>query len=184
MAGELRYKVLRDTDPENPREHENISVMHCAHQRYTLGDEGAETPFVDNDWRAKVQRPDVLLWLPIYMYDHSGLAFQHTPFSCQWDSGLLGWQYVLRAKAAETWPHVTDEDELKERAAEAMKDELETYGHFISGEVYGYQITDEDDEDVDSCWGFIGDDIDTNGMLDAVGEEHAEGLRKAWEEKT
>ena len=183
MAGTFSYKVLRDTDPENPRDNDNVGVMHCAHGRYTLGDKGAETPFVDDDYRAKKQRPDVLTYLPIYMYDHSGLAFAHTPFSCQWDSGLLGWHYVTREKAAETWPHVTDEDELIERAVELMKGELEEYGHFIDGEVYGFQILDENDEDIDSCWGFVGTDIETNGMLDAAGKEHAEGLRKAWEDR-
>lgn len=178
----MKYKIIRDTDAESPRDDDNVGTMHCGHQRYTLGDKDAPTPFVDDDYRAKVQRPDVLTYLPIYMYDHSGLAFSHTPFHCPWDSGLLGWHYVTREKAAEAWPSVTDEDELIERAVACMNTELEAYGHFISGEVYGYQVINEDGEEIDSCWGFIGDDIETNGMLD-IGAEHAEGLRKAWEER-
>ena len=183
MSNQNTYKILRDPEPENPREWEPAAVMHCGHQKYILGDKDAATPFVDDDYRAKVQRPDVLTYLPIYMYDHSGLAFKHTPFDCQWDSGLLGWHYMTRESAAESWPHVIDEDELIERAHELMADELRVYDDYIGGEVYGYQIHDAEGNELDSCWGFIGTDIETNGMLDACSAEDAEGLRNAWESK-
>lgn len=34
---------------------------------------------------------------------------------------------------------------------------LQEWTHYIDGEVYGYIITDKEGNDVESCWGFIGD---------------------------
>ena len=38
--------------------------------------------------------------------------------------------------------------------------EIDTYNEYLHGEVYGFQVTPEDDdtEILDSCWGFFGDD--------------------------
>ena len=35
-----------------------------------------------------------LVYLPVYLYDHSGLVLQTTPFSCPWDSGHVGIIYT------------------------------------------------------------------------------------------
>ena len=50
---------------------------------------------------------------------------------------------------------------LKERVKQYLINEVETYDQFLTGDVYGYIITelDEDEEyDIDSCWGFYGED--------------------------
>lgn len=178
----LTYRVWRDPDPDNPRRWDNVGTMHCAHQRYSFGDSKATTPWVDGDYRAKVLRDDVLVWLPIYMYDHSGITVSHTPFSCQWDSGLLGWHYVTKKAAAENRPDLQG-SELIERCKDAMADELKTYDEYLQGDVWGYTITDEEGDEVDSCGGFYGDDIDQNGLLDSAGMEHFKGLLAAWSER-
>ena len=33
---------------------------------------------------------------------------------------------------------------------------MEEYGKYVDGDCWGYVIQDEEGEDVDSCWGFIG----------------------------
>jgi len=44
---------------------------------------------------------------------------------------------------------------------------LRSYSQWANGEVYGYTLTDyRTGDDVDSCWGFIGDDEITTGVLD------------------
>lgn len=43
-----RLKIERDSDPLNPRtDHDNADVMYCEHSRYTLGDDGADKPYVE-----------------------------------------------------------------------------------------------------------------------------------------
>jgi hypothetical protein len=58
-----------------------------------------------------------------------------------------GYVYVSRAE----WP---DEDGAR-KAAVSLVEEWNTY---LSGDVYGYVIRDEDGADLDSCWGFYGMD--------------------------
>lgn len=36
--------------------------------------------------------------LPVYLYDHSYLSISTTKFSCQWDSGQVGWIYATKEK--------------------------------------------------------------------------------------
>lgn len=39
--------------------------------------------------------------------------------------------------------------------AEALKQEVATYSDYFGGNAYGY-IVEQDAEEVDACWGFIG----------------------------
>jgi len=50
-----------------------------------------------------------------------------------------------------------------------MKGEVETYDQFLTGDVYGFQVVDSDDEVIDSCWGFYSDE----GVKDAISEAKA-----------
>lgn len=177
------YTIEHDPNNEGPRvENENLGVMHCAHQRYTLGDKGVDTPFVDDDYRAGVLRADILVCKPIYMYDHGGITISHGEFSCSWDSGLLGWHYMTRSVAEENWPNTTG-DELIASVENCLKAELEEYDDFLQGNVFGFQVLDADGDEYEAGWGFIGSNIETNGMLDNVGTEHHAGLRAAWEKR-
>lgn len=38
MSKHYVYKIVRDEDPMNPRENDNLGTMYCAHRRYNLGD--------------------------------------------------------------------------------------------------------------------------------------------------
>lgn len=49
--------------------------------------------------------------------------------------------------------------DAEEDALALVKGEMETYAAYANGEVYGYTVTrDEDEDEVDSCWGYYGDD--------------------------
>jgi hypothetical protein len=43
--------------------------------------------------------------------------------------------------------------------------EVKAYDDFITGNAYGYEIA-KDGEDIDSCWGFSGDDFEGNGLIE------------------
>lgn len=67
------------------------------------------------------------------------------------------------------------------RGAEAsLKLEVETYDEYLRGKCYGYVLSKvltcdhghEHEEELDSCWGFLGDDFETNGVLDNLGGEY------------
>lgn len=180
------YKIHRDEDAGSPRrENDNLGVMALKHGRYDLGDKDAELPFVNGDWREGTLRDDVFLCKKVYLYDHGGITISHSPFSCQWDSGMVGWHYITKQALLDNWPDIdlASEDAMQ-KANDILDGELEEYDAYLQGEVWGYTITDEEGDEVDSCWGFIGDDPDTNGILDQAGSEHKDGLREAWNRRS
>ena len=40
---------------------------------------------------------------------------------------------------------------------ELMDAEVESYNDYLTGNVWGYEIVDEDGDILESCWGFVGD---------------------------
>ena len=58
--------------------------------------------------------------------------------------------------------------ELEDKVTKALIQEIETYDQYLEGDIWGYIVFDEDGEEIDSCWGFYGDDIDKNGIADCA----------------
>jgi hypothetical protein len=158
----LTVKIFPDSDPESPREWDNLGTMVCFHRRYNLGDKDHDfkTPeefnkFLENNY-------DELVVLPLYLYDHSGITMNTTGFSCPWDSGQVGWIYVDHSKIKNEFG-VVDVEKIKKQ----LRCEVETYDQFISDQVYGYKIF-RDGEEVDSCWGFYGLDCCTEEAVNSA----------------
>ena len=61
-------------------------------------------------------------------------------------------------------------EKRREKVREWLEGEIETFDQYIRGDVYGF-IVEEDGEEIDSCWGFYGEDPRTNGMSDYVDDE-------------
>lgn len=77
------------------------------------------------------------------------------------------WSYLTRPLTDKTW---------RGRAVEAMKGDVELYDKMLTGDVYRYTLYERepgDDEDdwnqLDSCWGFFGSDIEESGILYEIG---------------
>jgi hypothetical protein len=75
------------------------------------------------------------------------------PFSCPWDSGQVGWIYATWQKIVSEWG--PGKGAMK-KAEKCLLAEVEEYDQYLTGDVYGYIIEDEEGETVDSCWGFFG----------------------------
>lgn len=105
---------------------------------------------------------------PVSLYDHSGITM-YLGSDKGWDCGTVGWIYADKKdfEHKENW---------REDAFECIKEEVKTYDQYLTGDVYGYIVEeyreeDDDWEEIDSCWGFFGDNIEANGMLDSIGLE-------------
>lgn len=99
--------------------------------------------------------------LPLYLYDHSGITMSTSSFSCPWDSGQVGIIHCTMAKARDEWgekhnPGITDE-EIRKKAIACLVAEVKTYNDHLTGNVYGYVAEDENENHIDSCWGFFPD---------------------------
>jgi hypothetical protein len=90
--------------------------------------------------------------LPIYMLDHSGIALATSPFTCPWDSRMVGFIWFTEADCKK-WGLKDDETV---NITQQLTAEVETYGKYVNGECYGYAMREEDnyDDEQDSCWGF------------------------------
>lgn len=182
-----KYIVIKsDIDPYSPREDDNLGTMVCFHSGYNLGDKDhsvyledkydetrkrwTKVPMLDD---TEITDKDFII-LPLYLYDHSGITMNTTGFSCQWDSGQVGIIFISKEKAREeySWKYITKA--RQERIENYLKGEVETYDQFLRGDIYGF-VCHEDGVEKDSCWGFYGDDITTNGMIDNIGKEFYEG---------
>ncbi len=101
-------KIFYDPDAESPRDWDNLGTLICGHSRYTLGDKhsfsgGREFLLdlcnlnddcdLDVDQLAK-RAEKIAIILPVFLYDHSGLAMNTKGFHCPWDSGQVGFIYV------------------------------------------------------------------------------------------
>lgn len=158
----LKVNVVPDQDPVNPRkEWDNLGTLVAWHRRYDIADGHTwDTPEEFREWWKSNGRGGVLL--PVYLYDHSGLRVATAPFSCPWDSGQVGFIYVEREK-------ILREKITKETARKVLEGEIETLDHYLSGSVYGYEVVDEDTEEVvDSCSGFFGDEEEARAEGEAA----------------
>ncbi len=170
-----KIKVYQDSDPLNPRkEFDNLGTMVCFHGRYDLGDEHSFEN--DGDLYKQIQeREGDFIHLPLYLYDHSGITMSTGPFSCPWDSGMVGIIFITKQKIREEYSVKRISANLLERVKTYLQGEVETYDDYLTGNVHGYVIEDPDDSKEhdgiqDSCWGFYGDTdymvSEAKGMID------------------
>lgn len=100
---------------------------------------------------------DELVMCPVSLYDHSGLNIYIGSPQCRWDSGYVGFIYQTKQDTLHNLSDAT-EDNWKDIAMKHMEAEMETYNYYVSGQVYGYVIEDEEGDEIDSCWGYFGDE--------------------------
>ena len=130
-----KYELVRDDEPINPREDDNIGKMICFHKRYHLGDKHSFRHDDYNSWdemEAGVLRelgPGVVL--PLYLYDHSGQSISTTPFGCPWDSGQVGFIYASKADILREYGGKILTKKKKEQAISLLIGEVNTYDTYL-----------------------------------------------------
>lgn len=100
------------------------------------------------------------LMLPLYLYDHSGLAMSTESFSgraphAEWDSGQVGWIYVSKEDALREFDADKMTGAIRQKADALMRSEVAAYDSYLRGECYGFELY-KNGELSDSCWGFMG----------------------------
>lgn len=193
-----RLTIEPDHEPESPREWSNLGKMVCWHSRHNLGDEQRrDNPSewlremfhdetgndLDYNYGGNEERYDkaVVRWvdrnlvmLPLFLYDHSGLAMSTSSGrfrvfdSAGWDWGQVGFIYVTRANVLKEYSAKRLTKSLREKVLGVLRSEVEVYDQYLRGDIYGFTIETVDGEHINSCWGFYGHDPKKNGMVDHI----------------
>ena len=114
--------------------------------------------------------------LPVFAYEHGGIALKTTEFSCPWDSGQIGYAYITTEQIASKLGFKKGAKGRKKAAETLLKGEIQTLSSWANGEIYGFTL-EEGDELVESIGGFYEwKDFDTllDEMKENVSEEHRE----------
>ncbi|WP_428929540.1 hypothetical protein [Marinibacterium sp. SX1] len=163
-------KIYHDPDAESPREWCNLGTLICWHRRYRLGDcHQFDSPkaflrdLADVSDQSNLSLVQLLdraernaILLPVFLYDHSGLAMNTIGFHCPWDSGQVGIVYATLEAVREEFGVKRVTKALREKAEDILRGEIVSYDAYLGGRVYGYVI-EQDGEEIDACWGFVGD---------------------------
>src|SRR3990167_6184101 len=146
--------IYQDADPMDPRkEFDNGGVMVCLHRSYDLGDRKPTDTELRAARNGSLERylrryQQAVAVLPLGLLDHGGLYMYvgsgpHWTDGAGWDSGCVGFIYLSASEGVEN-------------PESLLRAEVEEYNQYLTGECYGYVVKDEEDEVVDSCWGFYG----------------------------
>lgn len=173
-------KIQYDPYAESPREWDNLTKIIAFGSYSHLGEKHNLNANDFNDWdenKAGVMKQyDVAIIEPLYMYSHSGQTISTSPFSCKWDSGQLGWIIITKEDLRNNWSLKRISKKYRLMANDILEAEVKTLDQYISGDVYGFDIEDEEGDSEDSCWGFFGDELKENGILDHLSEEDREAV--------
>ena len=191
----MKIVIEQDQDPmETPRGWENLGVMVCFHSRYNLGDETDLKQSMFEGWEeleAHLLRPcdeenddlgpgvGATHVLPLYLHDRSGITMNTTGFTGGWDSGQVGFIYALEAQRVALGI-------AKENVEEQLRLEVQTYDQYLTGDIWGYSILDDEDDDheVDSCWGLFGREYAEEMAEEALRDALTDSFENRMKEKS
>lgn len=93
----------------------------------------------------------------LYLYDHSGITMNTTGFSCNWDSGKVGFIYADKDEIRKEYDIKRITKNVIKEVEERLISEVAVYDQYISDTAYRYTI-EKDGEHIDSCSGYYDTD--------------------------
>ena len=150
-------KVFYDSCAESPAYNRDMFGTMFNQGRYYFENRKIEEILEPDEDGGYFVNPDYI-YVRVYIYDHSGITIwsSREPEKTGWDSGLLGFYAVEKTKAEKEFGDLSDPDNM-EKVLKLLEAEVEEWDTYCRGDIYGFEVFDEDDCLIDSCWGFYGD---------------------------
>lgn len=180
-------RILEDDDADNPRNWDNLGIIAYANREFLLGEEeisNAIGVIFDNwndlelAWYAYKYKADEIeeetaeelmelgkkaikeyniISLPVYIYNHSGIAINTVGFRSAWDSNRTGFIYTDKNRMK---MYMCDKADAKEISDE-LRNEIEIFDNYLAGDTFVYKVSNKNGETVNIVGGYYGsDDID------------------------
>lgn len=189
----LTFSLIYDYDCSSPREDNDGNVAHFfsnPHSRSGCVDNIDDSMAILNSLAKQLNIPDyydleqfdliraiekadpnkeVIVVEPLYKFEHSGVIYNTSPFTCPWDSGQIG--YIF--STINDFKSVGLEWNA-EKAKEYIKGELDLYNNYISGECYGFRVEEKStcnscsadhEEELIGVWGYVGEQNEIIKMI-------------------
>ncbi len=139
----MEYKIIHDESGTDFWDFEDRVTFISGHRDYSS--QGTKYKLIDfSDMSEIVDEFKDKEIVKVYASIHGNIALSLNSFNCRWDSGLFGLLVFEKGEFGEN--------------NQGLKDFITSWAAWLNGEVYGYVITNSQEEEVDSCWGFIGYD--------------------------
>ena len=165
--------VTQDEDAESPDNWNNDECFLVYDHRDFCVERDGFDPEAINDY---MQDEENVLYdkyhiFPVYAYIHSGTRLSLAHNGDRFDTSMKGFMLIRKEDADTT---VTRNLEEAETIAKSIIRDWNTY---LSGDIYKFKLIKEitckecghtTEEFIDSCGGFYGDNINTNGILDDI----------------
>jgi hypothetical protein len=93
--------------------------------------------------------------LDLFVYEHGGIGMKASPVSFQavdsagWDWGQVGFYYATKEQVIKEFGSFNKA--AKEKARKLLNGEIENYDDYLTGNVYGFCVTDPDGKKLDLC---------------------------------
>lgn len=183
-----KVEVFQDWDAESPASWDQLGkfVRLSPLRRWDIGDrdaDGSEEEAIERGGFALLKR-----WLRLssdefavtFRLDEGG-GGQARLYESDYDgsnpSGFLVTDHVRVTELCGADPKYHTAEWIEN----ALKGEIEVWGQYVEGDVWGYVVEDPDGNHRDSCWGFYGFDYactEAKEMLESAIEYEAEELKK------
>lgn len=144
----MKLRIEQDTDAQSPSDWADESCYLIAdHRDFYVEPTGRKGRFdVQDEIEAMRETHHVFL---LEAYIHSGvvlaLAGEGNFPDRHWDVSLLGAVFCSKKE----W-------QLRKSARKAAEALVSTWNQYLSGDVWGCIVEDDDGHHIDSCWGFYG----------------------------
>jgi hypothetical protein len=150
----LTINIYPDSDPLSPQEWENDDCfLVYNHRQFSVERNGFNPEDIfTHSQETKKKTFEGYWYFPVYAYIHSGVCLsvskQSYPFTDRFDVSDTGFCMIQRKKGW-SW--------TKEKAFEIALEIINEWNDYLSGNVYGFLVEDEEGNHIDSCHGFYGD---------------------------
>lgn len=164
-----RHRKVWVLGQEKRHEIPDFRVIEESERREWLVDTVIDALFQADKWRL-LERHAGIVYLPLFLYDHSGITMNIGGFHDPWDSGQVGYIYTDKETILQNVGgyyvgnrliKVTERN-WKKAAYHSMENEVSVYDQYLTGQVYGiiteaFDVDTDTWEEQDSCWGYFSD---------------------------
>ena len=160
-------QVVYDECSDSPRNWDELGTFYSNHREYNPDNHSIEElveMFPPREGVDEIFNEDAMsrqfVWIRVYAYIHGNIALRTSPFNDPWDSGLFAIYAVNKDKVRKEWNKKVVSRQLREKVEKVLAGEVDCYGKFISGDVYGYRILDPSEDVIDACYGYYCNDYE------------------------